>query len=50
MKIHYWKKVLHIEITWLFLWIRELESIKIAGISNVSILSEGIFRVILKSC
>jgi hypothetical protein len=44
------EEVLHINIAWLFLWIRELESIRIVvgGITNVSIFSEGIFRVVIK--
>ena len=44
------EEVLHIYIAWLFLWIRELESIRIVvgGITNVSIFSEGIFRVVTK--
>jgi hypothetical protein len=43
------EEVLHINIAWLFLWIRELESIRIVGgITNVSIFSGGIFRVVTK--
>lgn len=43
------EEVLHINIAWLFLWIRELESIRIVGgITDVSIFSEGIFRVVTK--
>ena len=43
------EEVLHINIAWLFLWIRDFESIRIVGgITNVSIFSEGIFRVVTK--
>ena len=43
------EEVLHINIAWLYLWIREFKSIRIVGgITNVSIFSEGIFRVVTK--